>query len=285
MEILVNELSLSGQYSTVEEFFRVGLIPFMKVLKSIDGLSNQPIQVYQRCDFNQADVTQNDKIYYILTREEFRQRLEIQRYKRFLDRLFTGPYWDLNPKQSANNVYRYNGNNVCGSSLAEACERDNVVISFYRDDFKSHRLFIFRNECEITIDNLIDDEKFIQIAYERGIMPFSEYCSRKFKNSNLCFDDIDQKDGFILVKTKEEEYLLLKEFDMFSKLTWEDIRTNIRLDYRKYDYDHKNKHFKNTDEKIDYFKLSGKDRCYGYRKGNVFFVLGFDFEHKKSDGQ
>jgi hypothetical protein len=282
MEILVNELSLSGQYSTVEDFFHVGLIPFMKVLKNIDGL---PIEVYQRCDFNQAQATQRDTIHQILTREEFRRCVEVQRYKVLLDRLFTGPYWDLNSKQSTNSTYRYNENNVCGSSLAEACERDKAVISFYHDDFKSHRLSIFRDECEIGIDNLIEDEKFIQLAYEWGIMPFSEYCRRKFKGSNLCFDDIDQKDGFILVKSKEEEHLLLKEFDMFSKLTWEDMRANYRLGYRKYDYDRKNKHFKNTNEDIDYFKLSGKDRCYGYRKGNVFFVLGFDFEHKKSDGQ
>jgi len=254
----------------------------MKVLKSTDGL---PIQVYQRSDFNQANVTQNDKIYYILKCEESRRYDEARRYKVFLDRLFSGPYWDLNPKQSINGIYRYNENNVCESSLAEACERDKAVISFYHNEFKSRRLSIFRDECKISIDNLVEGEDIIQITYERGIIPFSEYCRRKFKDTKLCFDYIDPKDGFAKVKNKEDENLLIEKFDMFSKLTWEDIRTSHRLKYRKYDYDYENKYFKNTDEKIDYFKLSEKDRCYGYRKGNVFFVLGFDFEHKKSDGQ
>jgi hypothetical protein len=40
MEILINELSLSGQFDSVDHFIKSGLRPFIKVLNDIDFQSN-----------------------------------------------------------------------------------------------------------------------------------------------------------------------------------------------------------------------------------------------------
>jgi len=282
MEILINELSLSEQFDSVEHFIQIGLKPFVKVLNDIDSQSNS---LYKKYDFYKAKITSQYTIHEVLTGDISRLYDEIRKLKSQLAKLFNNPYWEDKAKHSANNVYLFNESNICGSSLAEACERDKMIISFYHDDFRSTPLFVFKDECKIELDNLFEQEHFISIIYRQGFIPIDDYCRIKFKNSNLNFDNIDKKDGFTLIKTKEEEKVLLESLEMFSKLTWEEIRASDGLRYRKYDYDYEKKHFKGTGEKIDYFKISGKDRCYGYRKEDVFFVLGFDFEHKKSDGR
>jgi len=283
MEILINELSLSGQFDSVEHFVMKGLKPFIEVINEIDYKYHS---LYKKSDFFQYKVTQQHTIHDTIIGSTSRQYDEIRKFKsQLLMKLFDDPYWEDNPKHSKNNVYLYNGNNVCGSSLAEASERDKMIVSFCHNDFQPEQLSVYKNNTKIKIDNLIKQGYFTQISYDRGFISFESYCREKFKNSNLNFDNIDKKEGFSLVETEEEEKLLCEKFNTFSKMTWEEIKASIGLEYRKYDYDYEKKHFKNINENIDYFKLSGKARCYGYRKDNVFFVLGFDFEHKKSEGR
>jgi len=285
MEILINELSLSGQFNSVEHFVMAGLKPFIKVINDIDY---QYHSLYKKSDFFQSKVTQQYTIHDIIIGTTSRQYDEIRKFKsQLMMKLFDNPYWENNRKHFSNNVYLYNGKDIYDSSLAEASERDKIIVSFCHNDFQSEQLSVYKDNAEIKIDNLIKQGFFTQIPYDRCrcFISFENYCREKFKNSNLNFDNIDKKEGFSLIKTKEEEGILCEKFDTFSKLTWEEIRASKGLEYRKYDYDYEKKHFKNTNEKIDYFKLSGKDRCYGYRKDDVFFVLGFDFEHRKSEGK
>ena len=240
MEILVNELSLSGQFDTIEHFMEAGLRPFVKTLNDVDFQSNL---LYKKYDFFQAKITSSHIIYEVLTGNISRQYDETRKFKSLLMKLLDNPYWENNSKQSANSVYTYSGNNICGSSLSEATERDRIVISFSHNDFIFSKLSVYKNDNEIEVDNLFERGHFPHVAYLRN-------------------------------------YIAFDAFRKFSELSWQQIFMDDALDYKEY---HNKKHFKNIGEKIFKFRISQKYRCFGYVSDSVFFVLKFDLEHKLSD--
>jgi hypothetical protein len=276
MEILINELSLNGQFESIEYFIEKGLVPFIKILKDVDSKSNL---LYKKYDFYETKITPYNTINDILTEKNVYKYEQARSIKTQLARLIENPYWEENQKQSADCVYSYNGNNICGSSLAEASERDRIAISFRHDDFLSKQLSVYKNENEIEIDNLLEQGHFTQIAYNRNLISFAEYCRKKFSESKLDFSEIDSKEGFILIK-KEDEDLFFDGFRKFAELSWQQIFVDGALKYKEYN----NKdYFKNICEKIYKFRISEKYRCFGYVKNGVFFVIQFDLEHKLSD--
>jgi hypothetical protein len=276
MEILVNELSLKGQFRTVDYFFESGLIPFLRILKEMN--SNTDF-LYKKSNFFEAMVTPHDTICDIYTGDIFRLRDEIRKFKSQLVQLFDNPYWEDSTKQFMNSIYSHDGNNVSHSSLAEACERDRMVASFRHNSFLSKQLMVNKDGQEIEIDNLIEQWQFTRIAYERKHIPFDEYCRRIFSKSKLDFSKIDSREGFSLVKN-EEERLFLDGFRKFSELSWQQIFVDEALEYKEYN---SRAPFRNIREKIFKFRISRKYRCFGYVKDGVFFVLLFDLEHKLSD--
>jgi hypothetical protein len=184
------------------------------------------------------------------------------------------PYWEDKAKHSANSVYLFNGKNVCGFSLAEACERDKIVISFNHEDFKSIQLLIFKDGDEVQLDNLFEYGHYTQISYQRNLITFEEYCRKVFLMSKLDFTKIDAKKGFSLV-LKDDEPSFYNGLRKFSELSWVQIFNDFGFDYQEY-----KSGLNNIKGKMYEFKISGKYRCFGYPKGDVFFVLRFELEHK-----
>ena len=225
MEILINELSLSGQFDSIDHFIKSGLRPFIKVLNDIDFQSNL---LYKKYDFYSAKITLQHSIHDILTGVISRQYDEIRKLKLQFVKLFDQPYWEDKTRHSANSVYLFNGKNIYGFSLAEACERDKTVISFNHDDFISVQLFISKDDKNIKLDNLFEFGHYTQTAYQRNLITFEEYCRKMFLKSKLNFSKIDAKQGFSLVK-KDEEKLFYKGLKKFSELSWTQIGDDMGL--------------------------------------------------------
>jgi len=277
MEILVNERSLNGQFSSVEDFITNGLMPFVKVLNAIDCQSNS---LYKNYCFYESQVTSGYTIHNVLTGKVSRQYDEIRKFKSQLTRLLLeNPYWEAMPKHSAGCVYLHDENNVCGSSLAEACERDKIIISFCHTDFQQVKISVFKDGYEIVLDNLFQQKHFPQVIYQRNLISFDKYCCQMFSGTRLDFTQIHPSEGFSVIR-KEEESLFFDGFRKFSELTWQQISEDGALDYKEY---HDKNYFKDVDGKIYKFRISRKYRCFGYRKDETFFVLQFDLTHKMSD--
>ena len=105
---------------------------------------------------------------------------ETTRFKSLLN-YFNEPFWENSQKHNSLDTYEYNKTNVTGFSLAEACERDKIVISFYHSDFSNPKLNIIKNHQNIEIDNLFQKENYIEIAYNRRIIDKCKYLERKFE--------------------------------------------------------------------------------------------------------
>ncbi len=154
----------------------------------------------------------------------------------------------------------------------------NETISI-RCDKESRELknYFLENSQEILTD--------IEVYLESLDVEPLEYCLRKFKNSNLNFSLLEDTYGFnILNPLQQKEFL--STFNKFSQMSWNDIVKSAAnrkgLKYKQYD----GNWFENTqysDMNIFKFRTSQKCRCFGYRDGDVFYVLRFEIDHSISD--
>jgi hypothetical protein len=276
-EILINELSLSGQFISADDFIRNALIRFASLLNEIKGVD---VLLYKKYDFFQSMVTKNISVHDIIFGVISRQYDEIRKMKLGLVCLFENPYWEDDRKHSDNICYSCNGNCVTGQSLAEACERDRITISFTHQKFSFNCISIMKEETEIQINNLFKENDFIETAWNRNLITCEDYCIKKFKGNKLDFSHIDPKEGFSLLD-KDAEKLFIDGFRKFTELTWTQISTD---DGFKYDeYKDRKGYFKALNKKIYKFRTSQKYRCFGYVEQGIFCVILFDLTHKYSD--
>jgi hypothetical protein len=277
MDILINELSLNGQFVTAEDFVNDALPPLIVLLNEIDFNKDS---LYKKYDFYSSLVTETYSIYDILTGSISRQYDEIRKFKSQIDRLFDDPYWENSRKHPEDSKYVHNGHNICGQSLAEACERDKIVVSFLHSGFSSIQLSVLKEKTEMKIDNLFQKGHYTDMAWERNMMSCEDYCVRTFAGTKIDFSEIDAKEGFSLLK-REDEHLFIDGFRKFTGLSWIQIRVDDALDYKE--YTDSNGHFKRLNKRIYKFRISQKYRCFGYVEQGIFYVLSFDLTHKLSD--
>lgn len=171
MDILLNELSLSGQYDSREIFVEEILPTLIGVLDEIQELSKATI--YKNQQFYSSKVTRTDTIHDILVGNLSRQYPGLRKIKRqFFSPLFAEPYWEGTRKHPENYSYTYEGNDICNHSVAEACERDKVIVSFRDSElFREETLSILKNGNEqIDIDNLFNAGHYSNVLHQRGII-------------------------------------------------------------------------------------------------------------------
>jgi len=276
-DILINELSLNGQYNTVYEFIDSALLKFNTLLNEIKGPN---VLLYKKHTFFESKITGNTTIYDVLIGAISRQYDEIRKMKSNLVCLFEEPYWENNQKHSSNILYLFMGNCITGQSLAEACERDKIVISFIHHNFSSGNLLVMKEKTEVTLDNLVSRMDYIEIAYNKEIINCEEYCKKKFKGDKLDFSKINPKESFNLL-SKSDENIFIDGFRKFTELSWPQINVDDALEFKE--YKDKKGHFKAVNKKIHKFRVSRKYRCFGYKEQGIFYVLLFDLTHNFSD--
>lgn len=187
MDILLNELSLSGQYASREEFVEKILLSLIRVLEEIRE-QDYPTLVYKNEKFYLSKVTSTDTIHDILVGDLSRQYPSIKKYKRILlSNLFGEPYWEKTRRHKSDDVYKYKEENICNHSVAEACERDRIIISFQGNRlFSEQQLTILKNETElVTLDNLFDAGHYTAVLEKRNIIrPFSLEDKTRFEKQS-----------------------------------------------------------------------------------------------------
>jgi len=96
---------------------------------------------------------------------------QTRRVKRLLAQLITKPYWRQDQRHIDIGEYLFNNVSVSGQSIAEACKRDKVVLSYIHNDFQFLKLSVFfRNGAEILIDNLVRQNHYYQLLLSRGLI-------------------------------------------------------------------------------------------------------------------
>ena len=280
MEILLNELSLTGQFKNGDDFLN-NLDPILKIIKLIEKLEFSLAKEYMFFDLK---ITATEKLSDFLRLRTDRAR----KVKSFLANLANNPpFWNDTQKHNcSDNSYVYRSNSVCHSSLAESCERDRMLLSFSHMDFMEEHLEVYKNTSPLSLYNIRDKNSFLDhLLSTSKIEPF-DYSKFKFEKTNLNFSLLEEKYGFDSLETAQQLNEFLNTFNEFSQMSWEDIQNSDGLKYKPYKANKKYDWFRKTDfsnESIYKFRVSQEYRCFGYRKEDEFFVLRFEIGHKISD--
>lgn len=183
MEILINELSLHGQFATLDDFVNTAVKPLLLLLQQIDAERDILLKKY---DLWSANVTATDTLQDVFKGSYSRTNEEIRRSKRKLSALIDNPFWEDDRRHNAPDTYQYNAVNAFDTSLAESCERDKVVLSFTSVQFSSTLLIVEKNSTPISIDNLIDHSHFYTLIRVRGlVVDFSLSDTSRFKKTHF----------------------------------------------------------------------------------------------------
>ena len=267
---------MSGQFSDQDAFIRNGLLPFVSVLKEMQGFSTL---LLKKSDVWSNKITQLNTLHSFLINNKFRKSDEVRRLKSAIADLTKKPFWDVDSKQEPDSTYFLDGLNIWGSSPAEACERDKVIVSFVSLLTSSDPLDIIRNGINVPLKNLTCSGKLTEFLWANNQISFESYLKKRFSGDKLDFSRIDKKMDFSIIQTAEQS-LFVDTFRKFEELSWDQIHTDTGLDYKEY---HGNIDMSYRDRKTYKFRASQKFRCHGYREKDSFVVIGLETDHKLSD--
>lgn len=151
--IIINELSLNGQFLDSRDFWKNGMPPFHKALQ--DALSHGVGYLFKQGSFFAAQATPDKTLHDLLTAPETRIIDEARLYKSTLARAICNPFWDEAPQQDSNAQYSVGETDVSGSSVAEAAARSVCLLSFIRSRYEKHLVAVTKDEEPIEVGNIL----------------------------------------------------------------------------------------------------------------------------------
>jgi hypothetical protein len=160
MDVLLNELSLEGQYPNTEVFLQTGLMSVIGVLREMQSFDTT---LLKKSDVWSRMVTQGQTLHSLLTGPLSRSADEIRRLKISIANLQNDPYWDDDSRQPQDTSYIFNGQSIVGTSPAEACERERIILSFLSSAFSVNPFCVIRNNLPIKLYN----RKFEQLDWNQ----------------------------------------------------------------------------------------------------------------------
>lgn len=163
--IIINELSLSGQFHDSQDFWKNGMPPFYKALQ--DARSFGVGYLFKQGSFYGAQATPDKTLHDLLTAPEARIIDEAKRYKSTLARAICNPFWDDAPQQDLNAHYLADEADVSGSSVAEATVRAVCLLSFIRSLYEKHPVVVTKDGVAIPVGNIWKEKQLSSILFER----------------------------------------------------------------------------------------------------------------------
>lgn len=281
--IYLNELSLDGQFNTMDDFFQAAFT-FMKCLKFVSE---------RHCQIQKHSMLYGRKITKDKTLNDLRGMRgdQITRLKSLLLSVTdTPPFWDYKEEfaQDLASEYICEHKDVSATSLAEAAEDNGLLLSFPHEEYQDKVLSVVKNGQDILyLPSAVTVKFMAEHLMNRGRLEFKEYLMVKYAGTRLNFSTLEQEYGFDDFE-KHEIDDCLTSFDKFVSLhTWEEIYQDQGLKYKQYSPSSENYDwFRGTayyGKSIDKFRCGNPKRCFGYRDGDVFYVLRMERDHKISD--
>lgn len=285
IELFLNEKSLDGQFSTIEDFSENAVVELIAVLNDQEKLSENTM-LYKSEAIADAKITPTQTYTEVIFGEESKIYDSIRRYKRQLSRLISEPFWNNQSKQSKKDRYMsLDGRSLNGTSIAEAESRNGILVSFAHSEYSEKNVKFKKNTNDVQVSNVCQRGQLIDISYQKTFITFKKYVCLKFENQKLDFSQAIADKVWDCI-TKERESLVLSTFETFCKKSWIEIPQDRGLGYKTYNKSRKNNHFFTKEawkKGIKEFRLSGKFRCFGYVESNKFYLLMIDWEHLLGD--
>ena len=282
-KIYLNELSLEGQFDSMEDFLAAAE-PFLKCLKFIRV--NQG-QVNKHSTFYQVHITK-DKTWNDLRglRGDTVRRLK----SLLLSTTDNPPFWDTQAelKQDLCAVYKHEDQDVSATSIAEAAEDEGILISIVHPRYQDTKLAIHKNDQQVLpVPSVVTPGYLAEQLWTRQKIDLYTYLNRHYEGTRLDFSTLERKYAFDDFEFSEIQDCL-ESFERFVKLeSWEMVYQDSALCYKPYSPSSEHKDWFIADRysgmNIYKFRCVNPKRCFGYREHDTFHVLRMERDHKISD--
>ena len=123
------------------------------------------------------------------------------------------------------------------------------------------------------------------LVWKEGELSLKKYITTHFGEGKLDFSLIDDTHGFSLIDN-ENQNEFIDSFRKFEELNRNAIATDKGLDYKTYNKNKKSKRYFSDEQwkkGIKKFRITQRNRCFGYVNNGIFYVLRFDLDHELSD--
>ena len=282
-KIYLNELSLDGQFGSIEEFLD-SCIPLMKCLKF---LKENKRNVYKHSTFYQQRITKDISWNDLRgVRSDKARKLK----SLLLSTTDTPPFWDLDEelKQDLTANYTWNGKEITATSIAEAAEEDGILLSFLHDSYRDILLPVCKNGENLKeVGSAVSLNYLSEQLWQKNEIDIHKYVKARYDGTRLNFSMLEEEYGFVNFE-KEELRDCFQTFDKFVEHeNWEEVAKDRGLYYKKYSPQSAEKDWfrqeQYQDKEIYKFRCGNPKRCFGYREEDTFYVLRMERDHKISD--
>lgn len=164
MEIILNEYSVVGQFTSVDEFVDYAL----DVLKPIlDMVIEKQIPFYRRQDMFDYKITDMKSLNDLFIKSGDPSISVIRSYIQQLG--YVEPYWDNEPVTAPGISYHYPAKGVEPNCFTEAIERKGALLSFPNAGYDEELYFCKREREEVHISNITETKSFLNTYLEDDI--------------------------------------------------------------------------------------------------------------------
>lgn len=288
MELILNELSLNGQYKDLTDFTIRGLTPLTEIFRNI--ITDNGIAFLKNHDFYNAKIYADIHLNQLLFNPELYRNERLRQFKSYIARFQNKPFWNENQRHNPKYDYLVINDGqqikVTGHGIAEAYARDASVISFSPSHFDSECINVHCTELDETknIDNIRNYRHLLDVRYKKGEINHTDYIKKSFA-VHFNFDEISANNGLNLIND-ENMNIFLSSFKNFERKDMQSIITDKGLDYKQFNKNRKTLRFFNStqwDEGVWKFRIDQEKRCFGNFRNGVFYVWRIDLDHKLSD--
>lgn len=209
MELILNDLSLNGQFISLDEFEEYYVHDLKKM---IDFVMKERICLYKKSDTYSRMITKNISLAAYL-RESVNQTVATMIKKAIVDLAYCEPYWDTEDVKTRSDInYDYPNKQKEPNCFTEAIERKCPLISIKQDNNEDFILVCYREEKMVEIANitnykilldeyLIDDIENVEVIIENYLNEKEIECAKingkcytkeALLNNNLKVQDIQK---------------------------------------------------------------------------------------------
>lgn len=273
MDIVLNDYSLNGQFTTTDDF---ALWIHREWIQMFDYFLEKKIALYKKSDFYSRYITKDKTIYDLL---QISGDPIVTKIKSFIiNSAFTEPYWDEAgiSKTDLSSTYNCIHDEELPNCFSEAIERDKTVISIKNEEYLESFYLCNKNGKEEKIDNIIEFNSFLSWLLN------SDISDVKYVFENYSFQ---RKIKFVEIRGRcyAEEAILNNGLTMDDKRA---VLLNISELIRGLGTGTKNRFWDSLSEGIFEYRLSissGREfRMLFVQDKDIYFLNGFIKKEQKT---
>ena len=156
MNVILNELSICGQYEDIQAFEDMVAEDLGKIISIKDICIHKKMDIYARM------LTPEVSLYMALRRAN-------QTASTFLKKTMVGPYWDEETQYEQGKLYEYPGKSEEPNGVTEAMDREWPLLSLQGGGYEDATLETRKDGREITLDNIRSREKALELLLAEDV--------------------------------------------------------------------------------------------------------------------